>query len=82
MKKLAFRIWCCFFFIQCFAHAQKSKYQPAPVFHNVRDYGARGDGKQLDNKAIDRAIIACDKAGGGTVFLLMPGQLYWVRHRS
>src|SRR5512139_3446696 len=36
---------------------------------NVRSYGAAGDGKQLDSPAIDRAIEACAKAGGGTVYL-------------
>jgi polygalacturonase len=36
---------------------------------NVRDYGAAGDAKHLETKAIERAISACSKAGGGTVFL-------------
>ncbi|MEO5714874.1 MAG: glycoside hydrolase family 28 protein [Luteolibacter sp.] len=36
---------------------------------NVRDYGATGDGKALDSPAINRAIEAAAKAGGGTVFL-------------
>jgi polygalacturonase len=38
-----------------------------PVF-NVRDYGAAGDGKRKDTSAIARAIGACSKAGGGTVY--------------
>ena len=39
-----------------------------PVF-NVRSFGARGDGRTLDTKAIDRAVAACVKAGGGTVLV-------------
>ena len=31
---------------------------------NVRDYGAVGDGKNLDSPAIDRAINAAAEAGG------------------
>jgi len=35
---------------------------------NVRDYGAKGDGLKLDSKAINNAINAAVKAGGGTVY--------------
>ena len=40
---------------------------------NIRDYGATGNGKTLDSKAINKAIEACAKAGGGQV-LLPPGR--------
>jgi polygalacturonase len=46
---------------------------PGPFF-NVRDYGAVGDGKNLDSPAIDRAIDAAVAAGGGTV--LVPAGTY------
>jgi len=36
---------------------------------NVRDYGAVGDGKNLDSPAIDKAIVAAADAGGGLVMV-------------
>ncbi|MES2454501.1 MAG: glycosyl hydrolase family 28-related protein [Bacteroidota bacterium] len=39
----------------------------APVY-NVKKYGAKGDGKALDTKAIDKAITEANAAGGGTVY--------------
>jgi len=41
----------------------------SPIVFNVRDFGAVGDGKQLDSPAIDKAIIAAAGVGGGTVFV-------------
>ena len=35
---------------------------------NIKNYGAEGDGKTLDSKAINKAINAAVKAGGGTVY--------------
>ena len=37
--------------------------------YNVRDYGATGDGRSLDSKAINKAIETAAAAAGGTVYL-------------
>ena len=37
--------------------------------YDVRDYGAKGDGKTLDSPCINAAIEACAAKGGGTVTL-------------
>ena len=37
--------------------------------YNVRDYGAKGDGKTLDSPAINAAIETAVKNGGGQVLL-------------
>ena len=34
---------------------------------NVRDFGAAGDGRTADTRAIQAAVEACREAGGGTV---------------
>jgi polygalacturonase len=41
----------------------------AEAVFNVRDAGARGDGKTLDTEAIQKSLDDCGKAGGGTVLL-------------
>ncbi len=42
--------------------------------YNVRHYGAVGDGSANDAPAINKAIDACNAAGGGTVFV--PSGMY------
>lgn len=37
--------------------------------YDVADFGAVGDGKTLDTKAIQSALDTCQKAGGGTVYV-------------
>ena len=41
----------------------------APAVFNVRDYGTVGDGHHLDTAALNAAVAACAKAGGGTVYV-------------
>jgi Glycosyl hydrolases family 28 len=58
-------------FLFLFGSAAQAQ-QPVPARFatcDVRAYGAAGDGKQLDTAAINAAIRACAKAGGGTVEL-------------
>lgn len=42
---------------------------PATNIFNIKDYGARGDGKTLDTAAIQTAIDACSSAKGGVVLI-------------
>ncbi len=48
--------------------------EPTQTFFNVRDFGAVGDGTNLDSPAINQAIAAAATAGGGTV--LVPAGTY------
>ncbi|MHB8900571.1 MAG: glycoside hydrolase family 28 protein, partial [Thermoguttaceae bacterium] len=41
----------------------------SPALFDVRSFGALGDGKTIDTRAIQSAIDACGKAGGGRVLL-------------
>ncbi|MEX8547380.1 MAG: glycoside hydrolase family 28 protein [Mucilaginibacter sp.] len=61
-------LFVCFFLFTITVFAQKAK-EPSNSFYNVKTFGAKGDGQQLDNTAINKAIDACAKAGGGTVYL-------------
>ena len=53
-----------FFCLLCLGSAS------ATGIYNVRDYGAKGDGTTLDSPAINAAIEAAAKDGGGQVLYL------------
>lgn len=54
---------------------------PAPAAEfNVREFGARGDGRADDTPALLAALEACGKAGGGTV--VVPAGTYLVSRRK
>ena len=44
--------------------------------YNIRDFGAKGDGKALDTAAVQAAIDACTRDGGGTV--LVPAGIFQI----
>ncbi len=44
--------------------------------YNIRDFGAKGDGTMLDTAALQAAINACTKDGGGTV--LVPAGVFQI----
>ena len=45
-----------------------SAKQVAPGLFSVRDFGATGEGRQPDTKALQAAINACAASGGGAVY--------------
>ena len=61
----------CLFLLNASLHAALAQDKS---HFNVRDFGAVGDGTNLDSPAIDQAIDAAAKAGGGTV--LVPAGTY------
>ncbi len=70
MHKKTFIIIFCATIFRGAAFPQTGVLSPAnQAIYNIRNFGAVGDGKNLDSPAINRAIDACAQAGGGTVFV-------------
>lgn len=55
-------------FLLAFAITIQSFAGTKGSYYNVKDFGAKGDGKNLDSKAINSTIEAASKAGGGTCY--------------
>jgi polygalacturonase len=51
-----------------------------PLFHDVRKFGAAGNGKTLDTAAINRAIDEAANSGGGTVYFPAGNYLCYSLH--
>lgn len=67
----------------CYFAAEKRREEargaaPAPVVLNLRDFGAKGDGKTDDGGAFRRAFAAAKSKGGKPVVLKVPKGVYLV----
>jgi len=65
------------------AIANETSRDPTTLFYDVTSFGAKRDGNTIDSPAIDRAIEAVAKGGGGTAYLPAGNYLcYSIRLRS
>lgn len=64
MMKLRYACFFLFLLVSFSAFAQTTD----AAFFNIKNFGAKGDGKNIDSKAINTAIEAAAQKGGGTVY--------------
>lgn len=57
-----------------------AQIQAADSTYNVKNFGAKGDGISIDNDAIDNAIQAAARAGGGTILFPAGNYLSYTIH--
>jgi polygalacturonase len=74
LTEISFFLAFVIFLLSGFYVALNAQSKATNNVYNVRSYGAIGDGKKLDSPAINKAIDAAVKAGGGTV--LVPAGTY------
>jgi polygalacturonase len=65
-KRLSYKFFLLFLVLFFLGSTLSGFCQP---FYNVKDYGAKGDGKNIDSDAVNKAIEDAVKTGGGTIFL-------------
>jgi polygalacturonase len=58
-----------FLVFSCFAICSAQSTYSSQLVFNIKNYGATGNGRSLDTKAINDAIADCVKNGGGTVYV-------------
>ena len=52
-----------------FAFIAPAIAQQSPAVFNIKNYGAKGDGRTVNTQAINKAVDACAQAGGGIVLV-------------
>jgi polygalacturonase len=77
LKRVAVLCWLLAFLVPVFAAEPAAGNARTTSTHtfNVLDYGALGDGQNLDTEALNKAVEACANAGGGQV--LVPAGRYF-----
>lgn len=70
MKRIGLILLYCSIFLMCVNSPISSAQSKTKTdfYYNIKDFGAKGDGKTLDTDAINKAIETAANNGGGTVY--------------